>query len=208
MKPVHDLDKIQVIRSWVGSGTIDIFGLPFAGKDTQGNYLAKLLGAPLIGSGDILRSSQNNDVKEIIGKGKLAPTEQFLEIVLPYLAKTEFAGKPLILSSVGRWFGEHTGVMNAAAEAGHTFKAVVFLNLTEQDIHNRWEAAHSIGDRGKREDDAHGVLDVRLEEFRNKTMPVIDFYREQGLLIEVDGGKPPEEVHKEIVDKLYEKSLL
>lgn len=208
MQDVDSLQKAATIKKWIGTGTIDIFGLPFAGKDTQGRFLAHLLDGPLIGSGDILRNSQNEHVKNIIGGGRLAPSEQFLEIVLPYLSQPKFADKPLILSSVGRWFGEHEGVMEAAQQAGHPFKAVIFLKLTEDQVLERWQAAHRTGDRGKRLDDAHGVLDVRLEEFRAKTVPVIDYYRQQGLLIEVDGSKPPEQVSDEVADKLYDQALL
>lgn len=207
MKQV-DPQKIQTIKDWLGTGSINIFGMPFAGKDTQGNYLAKLFDAPLLGSGDILRKSTNESVKKIIGGGVLAPTDQFLSIVMPVLAQSEFKGRPLILSSVGRWFGEQIPVMQSASDAGHPFKAVIFLKLSEEQVQARWEKAHEVGDREVREDDAHGKLDTRLEEFRNKTQAVIDYYREQGLLIEIDGDQSPEDVHTEIIDQLYERALL
>lgn len=203
-----DFTKVEAIKSWLGAGSINILGRPFAGKDTQGTFLSYMLDAPLIGSGDILRNSNDERVKKIIGTGVLAPTEDFLAIVTPYLAQPQFDGKPLVLSSVGRWSGEQVSIIESAKDSGHPIKAVVHLKLSEQQVRDRYQAAHSKGDRGSREDDLHGKLDIRLKEFNNKTLPVIKYYREHGLLIEVDGNQTPEQVSDDIVDALYARALV
>ena len=46
------VDKIEIIKQWLGSGAINIFGIQFAGKDTLGIPLAEKLGAVFISSGD------------------------------------------------------------------------------------------------------------------------------------------------------------
>lgn len=194
--------QIELIKNWLGSGSINIFGTPFAGKDTQGKKLAELFDAPLVGGGDIIRSSLHEDVKQIIAKGKLAPTDQFLAIVTPYFSKAEFSNKPLILSSVGRWQGEEKVVVEAAKKANHPIKAVIFLQLSEDQVHERWKLAHQSQDRGQRDDDADGILDTRFSEFHNKTLPVVDFYRKLGLLVEVDGSQSREQVTKDILNGL------
>ena len=199
-----DEDKIKKLVEWLGTGSINIFGRPFSGKDTQAQKLAKLFGASVVGGGEILRSSENEGVKKVIGKGELAPTQDYLDIVLPYFNKATFKNKPLILSSVGRWHGEESGVIKALATTDHELKAVVLLSLDEKEVRRRKEIAKSLGDRGRRADDAHGVLDVRLREFRNKTLPVIEFYRKKGLLIEVDGSVAPDLVTAEILTRLAE----
>ncbi len=201
MKPTQnkDLDKL---RAWLGTGSINIFGLPFCGKDTQGKRLAEMFGAPLIGGGDIIRNSTRDDVKQEISGGKLAPTDDYLAMVMPYFSKPEFAGKPLVLSSVGRWKGEEQTIVKAAEDSGHPLRAAVLLNMPEGEVVKRWQAAQDLKDRGQRADDDRSALDTRLDEFRNKTQPVIDYYRDQGLLIEVDGTRSRDEVTKEIVDKL------
>jgi adenylate kinase len=197
----------EQLKAWVGSGSINIFGTPWAGKDTQGKRLAEFFDAPLIGGGDIIRSGDDQELKAAIAGGKLAPTDAYLATVTPYLSRPEFTGKPIILSSVGRWIGEEQVIMEAASRSGHAQKAVVFLNLPEAEIHKRWEAAQESKDRGEREDDAIEALEVRLDEFRNKTKPVIDFYREKGLLVEVDGAKTPDKVTASIFEALLAKAL-
>src|ERR1700741_1102728 len=104
MKQVERAQEIQTIKKWLGTGSINVFGLPFAGKDTHSQELAVQLDGKILGGGEILRNSIIPDhVRELIDEGHLAPTEDYIRIVLPYLSKEEFADKPLILSSVGRW---------------------------------------------------------------------------------------------------------
>ena len=195
-------EQIEAIRAWLGQGAINLFGMPFAGKDTQGAALADLLHAELLGGGTILRGSQIPDrVRHIMDAGKLIPTEDYIQIVLPYLSRTELAGKPLLLSSVGRWHGEEEGVLQATEQSGHPLKAVIYLSVTEEVARAR-HAAGAAEHRGVRADDHKDALSVRLEEFRAKTLPVIEYYRDKKLLIEVDGALRPAQVTEHILQQL------
>lgn len=160
----------------------------------------------MFGGGEIIRSSARDDVKEIIGTGALAPTDAYLELVLPYFKKPAFKGKPLILSSVGKWAGEEDSILTAAETSGHPIKAVILINVSEQEILKRWQALQEDDDRGHRTDDRQEALAVRFNEFASKTQPVIEHYRQLGLLIEVNGEQSREDVTEEIVRKLYEKA--
>ncbi len=198
---MNEIDKtnIKSIASWLGTGSIDIFGVPFSGKDTHGTELAKIFGAELISGGDILRSSGGPaHLKKHMATGNLAPTDEFLATVLPYLSKPEFAKKPLILSSLGRWHGEEASVMKAAQESSHPIKAVIYLSISESESEKRWHLA----ERGREDDAAHHILLNRFNEFRTKTLPVIDFYRQHGLLIEVNAMPAQEIVTADILSRL------
>ncbi len=196
-------NDVMSIKQWLGRGSINIFGRPFAGKDTQGRVLADMLNANLLGGGDILRNSEiPEDVQSELRAGKLAPTDEYIRIVLPYLSREEFADQPLILSSVGRWIGEEEGVLQVAQAAGHPIKAVIYLDLKEDTVRKRWHALHELQDRGDRHDDTLEVLETRLKEFREKTLPVVEKYRELGLLIDVDGEQPVETVTQSILQEL------
>lgn len=200
---------VSQIQDWLQTGSINIFGYPFAGKDTQGAFLAKLLKAPLVGGGDILRNSVIPDhVREIINRGELAPTEDYLQIVLPYLSQKDFEGQPLILSSVGRWSGEEQGVIRATAAANHPIKAVLALHLDEREVWRRFAALEKSENhgRGQRHDDAADFIETRLEEFRIKTLPVIEFYRSLGLVIDIDSERPIPEVQQTILDELAKRA--
>lgn len=199
-------EKIKAIKSWLGTGSINIFGLPMSGKDTQGIRLAEALDAKFLSSGLIIRAMEKETEKVYTNNGALIPTNIFYEWVLPYFEKPELYKYPLVLSSIGRWYGEETSVMSAAAGAGHEIKAVILLNLSETDVKSRFDTAKILQDRGDREDDKDlTTFNTRLEEFRTKTMPVLEHYRDLGLLINVNGDQSRDEVFAEIVDKLYAK---
>lgn len=198
-------DKISIIKKWLGTGSINIFGLPMSGKDTQGLKLAEALGAKFLSSGLIIRAKEKELNQGYSEHGALIPTNVFYEWVLPYFERRDLFDYPLILSSIGRWFGEETAVMTAAAGAGHDIKAVILLDVTETDVEKRFEAAKTLNDRGDRKDDSDiETFRTRLKEFREKTIPVLNHYEELDLLIKVNGNQSREAVFTDLVEKLYE----
>lgn len=196
--------KIEIIKNWLGTGSINLFGLPMSGKDTVGVRLAELLGAKFLSSGLIIRACEKETGKSYTGKGQLAPTDVFFELVLPYFSREDLKPFPLVLSSVGRWSGEEDEIIAATQSSGHEIKAVILLQISEKDVLERWEAARILGDRGDRDDDREqSIFETRCQEFREKTMPVISHYRALNILIDVDADQDREHVFQEVVDKLY-----
>ncbi len=201
--------KINTISTWLGTGSINIFGLPFAGKDTQGLALADLLGGVLMSGGDILRHNKDNaELQRIMAAGEIIPSTLWEEIVVPYLGKDEFKNKPLVLSEVGRLEGEQLVIEQATIATGHPQKAVILLSLSDEEVWNRFDASQKEHDRGERADDNREVLQTRLDSYHQKVMPVIDYYRNKGLLIEIDGSMSREEVKNAILDELLSKSQI
>jgi adenylate kinase len=196
------------VKEWLGTGSINFFGLPFAGKDSQAHRLQAVTGGQVLGGGDILRNSViPKHVQDIMNDGELIPTEEYVRIVLPYLKSEAFTNKPLLLSSVGRWLGEEQSVIDALNEASHPLKAVIHLSLDENTVRNRFLLEEKITKRGTRADDDAAVLEKRIVEFKEKTMPVIEFYRQHNLLIEVDATLPKNAVTEEILHHLEQKAL-
>lgn len=201
-------DKLNTIKQWLGTGSINIFGLPMSGKDTQGIKLAKALDAKFLSSGIIIRAMEKQIKKDYSSHGNLIPTNLFYEWVLPYFERPDLFKYPLILSSIGRWSGEENQVMSIAAGAGHEIKAVIVLNISEADVEARFKEAKNLNDRGDRQDDKDfQTFKTRIQEFRTKTLPVLQHYKALNLLIEVGGNQTREAVFNEIVEKLYQKSL-
>ena len=201
-------DKISTIKSWLGTGSINIFGLPMSGKDTQGIKLAKALNAKFLSSGMIIRAMEKTSQNDYSKKGYLVPTNIFYEWVLPFFERKDLYDFPLILSSIGRWHGEENQVMSVAAGSGHEIKAAIILNISEADVEKRFEEAKTLNDRGERDDDKDiAIFKTRLHEFHYKTLPVLKYYHSLGLLIEVNGDQTREAVFNEIIDKLYAKAL-
>ncbi len=196
--------KIIFLKNWLGTGSINIFGLPMSGKDTVGIRFAELIGAKFLSSGLIIREHEKTTGDDLTGSGALAPTDVFYDLVLPYFSREDLASFPLVLSSVGRWSGEETEVIAAAENSGHEIKAAILLQVSEKDVFNRWETANLLNDRGDRSDDkTKEIFDRRILEFREKTMPVILHYRDMGILVEVNADQDRESVFVDFINKLY-----
>lgn len=198
---------IQTIKQWLGTGSINIFGLPFAGKDTQGRVLADQLNGVLLSGGDILRHNENNqELQRIMAAGEIIPSALWEQLVVPVFSNPAYSQNPLILSEVGRMEGEQQIVERATLAAHHEQKAVILLTLEDAEIWNRFTAAMQEHDRGDRADDRREVLQTRLDSYHEKVMPVIEYYRAKGMLIEVDGSLSKQGVTNEIITRLAQKA--
>ena len=205
MEEQNLIDKLAKIKAWLGTGSLNVFGLPMSGKDTVGERLAKDLDAKFLSSGIIIRAFEAEQNQNMTGSGQLIPTNTFYDIILPYFSREEMKNDSLILSSVGRWAGEEDKIMEAAKNGGHEIKAVVLLDLTEADVKNRFEAAKELNDRGERADDANlEIFETRIREFNEKTVPVLNHYDELKLLISVPADGSRDEVYSSVIDKLVE----
>lgn len=227
------MQDLTGLKDWLGAGAINLFGLPMSGKDTQGEKLAAALGAQLLSAGALVRQTGIGGAEA--AAGKLVATDVFQEVILPNLVALAEPGRPLVLSSVGRWHGEEEPLLAQLAQSGHELKVVVLLDLSEDEVWQRWRAAQVHGrilegqsntkvvpgtdqrqargcapeeQRGgqeRRADDASPeIFTRRLTEFREKTQPVLDFYRERGLLLSVDGTGSREEVFSRLVAALVQ----
>lgn len=200
-------EKISKIKTWLGTGSINIFGLPMSGKDTQGVRLAEALNAKFLSSGMIIRAMESETKQNYSEHGELIPTNIFYEWVLPYFERRDLFEYPLILSSIGRWSGEENQVISIAAGAGHEIKAAIILDISEAEVENRFNAAKILNDRGGRSDDKDlDTFKTRLKEFREKTLPVLQHYQTLNLLVRVNGNQPRDAVFAEIIEKLYQKA--
>lgn len=205
MEEQNLIDKLAKIKAWLGTGSLNVFGLPMSGKDTVGERLAKDLDAKFLSSGIIIRAFEAEQNQNMTGSGQLIPTNTFYDIILPYFSREEMKNDSLILSSVGRWSGEEDKIMEAAKNGGHEIKAVVLLDLTEADVKSRFEAAKKLNDRGERADDANlEIFETRIHEFNEKTVPVLNHYDELKLLIRVPADGSRDEVYSSVIDKLVE----
>lgn len=177
-----------------------------SGKDTAGTSLAEALGAEFLSSGAIIRRMEAETAQSYSASGALIPSDLFYDWVLPYFSHQDLVGKPLVLSSIGRWSGEENSVMTAADQGDHPIRVAILLDLDEKVVLERWQAAHAAGHRvasAPRQDDASlEIFEARIREFREKTEPVLQHYAELGLLVKVSADAPREEVFARLVAAL------
>src|SRR4051812_6059030 len=161
---------------------------PGGGKGTQGARIAQELGVDHVSSGDLLRAAVAEDsplgreVAEHMAAGRLAPDALVTQAVKPVLERRD----GYVLDGFPR---------NLAQTEGLDFDAVIYLDVPEEVI-----TARLLG-RG-RQDDRDDVIQERLREYAADTRPLIEHYRDRGVLLEVDGDRPPDEITAELVQRL------
>ena len=207
------IDKVEIIKQWLGSGAINIFGIQFSGKDTLGVPLAQELGATFLSSGDLVRAAAQHEDNAQIRQaaidsqtGILTPTDEFRQLIVPHLKDESLAGHPLVLGSVGRWIGEEEAVMAALNEGGHPLRAVIVLHIPEEEVWRRWEEVKHTRNGGRADDQDRSRVERRLQEFVTKTLPVIDKYSRLGYVINIDASGSIEATHQLAIDKLYTRA--
>ena len=178
-------------RSGAGSRVV-LLGPPGAGKGTQGQVLCEHLGVPAISTGDMLReavadgSELGYKVQGIMASGALVDDATMAEVVRERLAKGD-AGKGFLLDGYPRTLPQAETLAGILSKAGRELDAVLLVDVPEDELVRRTLL------RG-RADDQEDVIRERLRVYREKTEPLIGYYRERGLLREIDGNRPVEEV--------------
>ena len=173
-----------------------LIGIQGSGKSTQGNLLSKELQIPYLSTGHIFRIlSQEKTplgryIKETMNAGYLIPDEKTLEIVTEYLTRSEYK-QGFILDGFPRTIGQAD-----AFEDG--INKVIYLKVSDKEA--LWRLSLRQGEN--REDDTLVAIRKRIELFHKFTEPVIEYYRKEGKLLEVDGEKSVEEIFGTILKNL------
>ena len=173
-----------------------LLGPPGAGKGTQGVLLSGHLGIPAISTGDMLReavaegSELGNKVQGIMASGALVDDALMADVVRDRLAKAD-AGRGVLLDGYPRTLSQAETLAGILRDAGQDLDAVLLVDVPEDELVRRALL------RG-RADDQESVIRERLRVYREKTAPLIGYYRERGLLREIDGNRPVEDVTSDI----------
>lgn len=175
---------------------IILIGIPGSGKSTQGNLLAAKLQIPYLSTGHIFRelakekTKLGHQIKVVMNAGLLISDAKTLKIVSDYLNRPEYE-KGYILDGFPRTLVQAKAFKNGADK-------VIYLHVSDKEILWRLAYRNSEG----REDDTLLAIRKRIEVFHKFTEPVLEYYRKKEQLIEVDGEKPIEEIHKAIVKQI------
>ena len=174
---------------------IILIGIQGSGKSTQGNLLSSKFKLPYLSSGHIFREMTKEKtkwgryVKETMNAGHLIPDTETIAIINEYLGKAEYKNG-YILDGFPRTITQAQQFKDGA-------DAVVYLHISDKEALKRLSLRKS-----EREDDTSEAIKKRIELFHSFTEPVLAYYREKGILHEVDGEKSIDHIHKEIVKRL------
>ena len=174
-------------------------GPPGAGKGTQAARLCDANGMSHLSTGDLLRSevaagtALGQEAEAVMNRGELVSDALVLAIVESQLKGLSSEG--WLLDGFPRTVPQAEALEPLLDELKQPIEAVVLLELDDAVLIERLLA------RG-RDDDNEAVIRNRLEVYREKTSPLISFYRDKGLLISVEANGSVEEITKRITEVL------
>ena len=167
-------------------------GPPGSGKGTQAALLACEFGVPAISTGDMLRdavgegSELGRRAQDVMAAGELVSDDLLAEVVIERLAQDD-ASSGFLLDGYPRTASQAETLATILAKGSRTLDHVVFIDVPEEALVARALAR-------KRADDKEEVIRERLRVYREKTQPLVDYYRGLGLLREIDGHRSIEAV--------------
>lgn len=210
---------------------IILMGLPGAGKGTQASKIIKKYPIPHISTGDMFRLAIKNETelgkeaKSYMDKGELVPDSVTIGIVKERLSQSD-AKEGFLLDGFPRTVEQAQALNDIMDELDTQIDRTINVDVDEEELMNRLTgrriceicgtAYHLVFnppkqegvcdlDGGKlyqRQDDNPETVANRLEVNLKQTQPLLDFYKEQGVLVNVDGSKDIDDVFVEIDDIL------
>lgn len=178
-----------------------LIGAPGAGKGTQAELLAERFNLTHISSGDLLRqhvkdqTSIGQTIKAYVDAGDLVPDAVVMDMLRkPVVAAAESGG--YVLDGFPRTVEQAKSAFEVAHALGVEVQAAVHLDVPDEELIRRLLA------RGRGSDDSEEVIAHRLQVYRERTIPLLEYYAGREWMFAVDGAQPPGQVHQDIVARL------
>lgn len=182
---------------------IVFIGPPGAGKGTQSARLTELLDVPHLSTGEMLREAVREKTNlgklaaEYMASGRLVPDPVVVQIVGERLANPDCA-RGCLFDGFPRTLGQARSLDESLNDAGTPLDMALELRVDEAELITRLMA------RG-RADDEVATIQRRFKDFMVQTSPLLDYYRERGLLKTVDAIGTQDEVFARIQDALGQR---
>lgn len=213
---------------------IVLLGPPGAGKGTQAKRVSEQLNIPHISSGDIFRENLKNQTelgelaKGYINRGELVPDDVTIAMIRERLARPDCEDGAL-LDGFPRTPAQAKALDGMLAELGGQVDAVPYIKVPEEvlieRLTGRWTCraeGHVFHEKfnpptvpGKcdfdgselyqRDDDKVETVSNRIRVYLQQTQPLIDYYRQQGVLLEIDGNQNIDAVAADLLAALAER---
>ena len=215
---------------------IVLLGPPGAGKGTQAQYLAKNLSVPHISTGDLFRANISRstplglEAKRYIQAGDLVPDEVTIGMVKDRLHRSD-AGDGFLLDGFPRNLEQARVLDGLLAESGHSLDAALELVVPKEEVVRRLagrrtcsqDTSHTFhvlfcppeaegvcdvcgGELYQRDDDREETVRHRLDVYQEQTTPLIGYYSERDLLVEMSALGRVSEVTERAMALLEEKA--
>jgi len=207
---------------------IIMLGAPGAGKGTQAKQIADKYSIPHISTGDIFRTNIKNGTelgkkaKQYMDQGALVPDELTCDLVMDRIQQDD-CKNGFVLDGFPRTIPQAEALDAALGKINEKMDYAIDVDVPDENIVNRMSGRRACLNCGAtyhlisippkvegicdrcgseivlREDDKPETVQKRLKVYHEQTQPLIDYYKNQGILKSVDGTQPMDEVFKAIV---------
>jgi adenylate kinase len=208
-----------------------MLGAPGAGKGTQAKQLCETLGLPHISSGDLFRYNIRNKTElgelatSYINKGELVPDDVTIAMVKDALSDPE-AEAGAVLDGFPRTAAQAQALDEMLSGMGRKLTLVPYIQVPEEELiarltgrwmcpecariyHSKFNPPKQAGicdvdgaELYQRDDDKIETVSNRIQVYLEQTAPLISYYQERGLLVEINGDQPIEQVHQDLLDSI------
>jgi adenylate kinase len=184
-----------------------LIGPPGSGKGTQSTRLTEAYDAPVIAFGDVFGEHKEKGTElgqkaaEHMDKGELVPDEVVVSMARDRLSQPDVE-KGFVLDGFPRTVPQAEALAEMLAEKDAALDAAIFLEVSNDVVVDRLAGR---AETENRDDDDEETVRNRLRVFEESTSPLLDYYREQGLLLPVDGEGSEDEVFARIQAGLPDK---
>jgi adenylate kinase len=179
-------------------------GPPGAGKGTQASVVAGRFGVPAISTGDIFRANVSEgtplglEAKRYMDAGEYVPDSVTNEMVRNRIAEPD-AEPGFLLDGYPRTLAQVEELDGMLAGSDRSLDAVVVLTVDAEELVQRLlKRAETSG----RSDDTEDVIRRRQEVYLEQTEPLIEVYKQRGIVVEIDGMGEVDEVTQRIFSAL------
>jgi len=205
-----------------------LFGPPGVGKGTQAKLLSQRLKLPHVATGDLFRDHLKRETelgqlaKGYMDRGELVPDEVTVGMLKERVNQPDAAGG-VLLDGFPRTEPQAEALADLLAEHGEGVSVVLFISAPREvllgRLSNRWTCSQCGaiynavtrpmnqtgscdrcgGEVVQRADDNPEVHGKRISVYLEQTMPLVEYYRQRGLLVEVDGRQSIDDVQRDIL---------
>ena len=195
-----------------------MFGAPMAGKGTLANLLAEKYNLPTISMGELLRNTSNQEVKEYQARGEMVPMQIVLDVIKERLSQEDVQngyildGFPRTPEQLTKFVEQKIANIDVVVDLEVPYERLLERVTGRRTckecgyIYNTsWNLGYEQcpkcgGEWGIRSDDNEETYKKRYEVYLNETLPILEYFKNEGKVIVVEGQSEPEDSYQNMIN--------